>query len=75
MYLSTRDMARLGLVMLADGNWNGRQIMPKGWAGRITTVVTHFNELNPKGVGAYESQIGRWGYGMLWWPWDAPSCR
>lgn len=24
-------------------------------------------------VGAYQTQIGRWGYGLLWWGWDAPA--
>ena len=72
MYLSTRDMARLGLLMLADGRWRNTQVMPKGWAGQITTLVTHADELHPMGVGAYRTQIGRWGYGMLWWVWDAP---
>ena len=28
MNFSTRDMARLGYVMLRDGEWNGRQIVP-----------------------------------------------
>jgi len=72
MYLSTRDMARVGLLMLADGSWRGRQVMPKGWAAQITTLVTHPEELHPMGVGAFRTQIGRWGYGMLWWVWDAP---
>ena len=73
MYLSTRDMARLGLLMLADGKWKNREVMPKGWSGRITTLVTHSHELHPMDLGAYETQIGRWGYGMLWWVWDAPA--
>lgn len=72
MYLSSRDMARLGLLMLADGRWGSNQVMPKGWAGRITTLVTPPEDLHPMGVGAYRTQIGRWGYGMLWWVWDAP---
>ena len=72
MYLSTRDMARLGLLMLADGRWGAKQVMPKGWAGQITTLVTHAHELHPMMLGAYRTQIGRWGYGMLWWVWDAP---
>jgi CubicO group peptidase (beta-lactamase class C family) len=58
--------------MLADGSWRGKQVMPKGWAGQITTLVTHPEELHPMGVGAFQTQIGRWGYGMLWWVWDAP---
>jgi len=72
MYLSTRDMARLRLLMLADGSWKGKQVMPKGWAGRITTLVTPSQDLHPMAVGAYRTQIGHWGYGMLWWVWDAP---
>jgi hypothetical protein len=46
--------------------------MPKGWAGQLTTLVTHANELHPMELGAYQTNIGRWGYGMLWWVWDAP---
>jgi CubicO group peptidase (beta-lactamase class C family) len=71
MYLSTRDMARIGLLMLADGNWSGKRVMPKGWAGRITTLVTPSHDIHPIAL-AYPTQIGRWGYGMLWWVWDAP---
>lgn len=65
-------MARLGLLMLADGNWNGKRVMPEDWAGRITTLVTPSRDLHPMSIGAYQTQIGRWGYGMLWWVWDAP---
>jgi CubicO group peptidase (beta-lactamase class C family) len=72
MYLSTRDMARIGLLMLADGNWRGKQVMPKGWAGRITKLVTPWRVIHPLSL-AYPAQIGRWGYGMLWWVWDAPA--
>lgn len=72
MYLSTRDMARLGLLMLADGQWVDKQVMPKRWAGEITKLVTHATELHPMAIGAYQTQIGRWGYGTLWWVWDAP---
>lgn len=75
MYLSTRDMARLGLLMLADGLWNGKQVMPKGWSTRLTTLVTPSGDIHPMSIGAYRTQIGRWGYGMLWWVWDAPAWR
>ncbi|WP_162179845.1 hypothetical protein [Bryobacter aggregatus] len=73
MYLSTRDMARLGLLMLSDGNWNGKQIMPAGWAKRVTTLVTPSRDIHPMTIGAFQTQIGCWGYGMLWWVWDAPD--
>ncbi len=72
MYLSTRDMARLGLLMLADGNWAGRQVMPKGWSARITTLVTPASDIHPIQL-SLRTRPGLWGYGMLWWVWDAPN--
>lgn len=71
MYLSTRDMARLGLLMLADGNWDGKQVMPKGWSGRITTLVTPSYDIHPV-LLTPRFQAAPWGYGMLWWVWDEP---
>lgn len=34
MWLSSRDMARLGLLMLHDGRWRDKQGMPPGWSAR-----------------------------------------
>jgi CubicO group peptidase (beta-lactamase class C family) len=45
--LSTRDMARVGYLMLREGDWNGRQIISREWARRITTVVTPVADMNP----------------------------
>jgi CubicO group peptidase (beta-lactamase class C family) len=70
MYLSTRDMARLGLLMLRTGNWNGRQVIPENWVQGSTGVWTPFEEMNPpylRALGAPE----RWGFGLMWWVWDA----
>lgn len=74
MYLSTRDMARLGVLMLSDGMWNGKQVMPKGWARSITTLVTPHHEMHPTQFHLRTRQ-GLWGYGMLWWVWDAPEAQ
>jgi CubicO group peptidase (beta-lactamase class C family) len=76
MYLSTRDMARIGLLMLRGGQWNGKQILPKGWSERITTLLTREDQIHPLGAGGglgHATMPQRWGYGMLWWVWDAPS--
>jgi CubicO group peptidase (beta-lactamase class C family) len=76
MYLSTRDMARLGLLMLRGGQWKAKQILPPGWSERITTLVTHDDQIRPLGAGGglgLATMPQRWGYGMLWWIWDAPS--
>jgi CubicO group peptidase (beta-lactamase class C family) len=73
MYLSARDMARIGLLMLRRGNWDGKQIVPADWVDEITTLVTHEEDIQP--VIGGPTFANRWGYGMLWWVWDAPNVR
>ena len=68
MTLSTRDMARIGYVMLRDGVWDGGRILPDGWAERISSVVTPSEEMNPEGLRG-----GEFGYGYMWWVWDGPD--
>jgi CubicO group peptidase (beta-lactamase class C family) len=70
MYLSTRDMARLGLLMLRNGNWAGKQLIPTMWIQMSAVPVRPFEEMNPpylRSLGAPE----RWGFGGMWWTWDA----
>jgi CubicO group peptidase (beta-lactamase class C family) len=72
MWLSARDMARIGLLVLRGGEWRGRQVVPREWVRRITSVVTPFHEMNPpemRSLGTGE----RWAYGYMWWVWDAPN--
>ncbi len=68
MTLSTRDMARIGLCMLHEGNWNGRQVVPREWARRIVSVVTPSEEMNPESIRG-----GEFGYGYMWWVFDGPD--
>ncbi len=68
MWLSTRDMARLGYLMLRDGAWRGRQVIPADWARRIRSVVTPSEEMNPE-----SRRGGELGYGYMWWVWDGPD--
>lgn len=72
MYLSTRDMARLGLLMLDFGSWDGKSIVPSDWVRYMTTLITRFDQVEP-----YEFQNDgepeRWGFGATWWVWDAPT--
>jgi CubicO group peptidase (beta-lactamase class C family) len=53
--ISARDMARFGLLMLRNGNWNGKQIIPSDWVKEITSYCSD--------AFAY----GRDGYGYMWW--------
>lgn len=70
MHLSTRDMARIGYLMLHEGRWNGTQVISRAWARRIVSVVTPVSQMNPP-----ERRNGPFGYGYMWWVWDGPSAR
>jgi CubicO group peptidase (beta-lactamase class C family) len=67
IWVSTRDMARIGYLMLHEGNWNGKQVVSRDWARRIVTVVTPLEQMNP-----VERRNGYFGYGYMWWVWDGP---
>lgn len=67
IYLSTRDMARLGYLMLRKGNWNGEQIISESWVKYITSVHTPMADMNP------EKRRDRYNYGCMWWLFDEKS--
>ena len=66
--LSTRDLARVGYVMLRDGAWAGRELVPASWVRKMVTPVTRVADMNPDAF-----KKGPFGYGLLWWVWDGPS--
>jgi CubicO group peptidase (beta-lactamase class C family) len=54
--LAPRDMARVGLLMLRQGRWDGRAVLPAEWVAAATRDQTGRAEGAPAG-----------GYGYLWW--------
>jgi CubicO group peptidase (beta-lactamase class C family) len=66
-YLSTRDMARLGYLMLRQGLWRGEQLVPADWVLRITTQTTPAAQMHPP----HTARRG-FGYGYLWWLLEEP---
>ncbi len=58
---STRDMARLGELMLRKGRWHGKQLVPEKWVEESTKPFTK--------MPATDSNPGElWdGYGYMWW--------
>jgi len=64
--LSTRDMARVGYVMLRKGRWKDTQVIPERWVARSTGSVTPAAE-----VARTSPFIPGLGYGYLWWTFDA----
>jgi CubicO group peptidase (beta-lactamase class C family) len=72
MNLSTRDMARLGLLMLRGGRWGETEVVSAQWCRHITSLVTPFDRINPPGLSV-RGRFDRWGYGVMWWVWEEAS--
>jgi CubicO group peptidase (beta-lactamase class C family) len=71
MYLSARDMARLGLLAQRDGRWGNTVWADPPTIEYSTWPTTHFSEVSyPYWSPGW---TGRWGYGVLWWAWDSPK--
>lgn len=54
VWTTARDMARMGLLYLNDGSWNGTRILPEGWRDYVT---------RPSGP----QPEGPFGYGASFW--------
>jgi CubicO group peptidase (beta-lactamase class C family) len=70
LYLTPRDMAKIGYLYLRNGVWEGRQIVPADWVAMSTAA--HF-------LCRY-GQMAGWGYGYQWWivsgmPYDTYDAR
>ncbi|HSR29821.1 MAG TPA: serine hydrolase, partial [Anaerolineae bacterium] len=53
LYMTPRDMARFGYLMLHNGTWDGREIVSAEWVARSSTAHYQTN--------------GGYGYGYQWW--------
>lgn len=60
VWTTSRDMARLGLLHLNNGVWNGEQILPKGWAEYVATPAPAQPPQRTDGNPTV-------GYGAQWW--------
>ncbi|WP_262267797.1 serine hydrolase domain-containing protein [Microvirga yunnanensis] len=58
LFLSGRDMARLGVLMANKGQWNGQQIIPAAWVAESTQLRVKAGDMAEKGP---------LGYSYLWW--------
>lgn len=59
LYLKAEDLAKIGSLVLAEGVWEGEQIVPADWIAEMTS---------PK-VADVAPEDPHWndGYGYLWW--------
>ena len=53
--ISAHDLARFGLLMLRNGKWNDKQVIPESWVKESTT---YFSDAT-----IYKGD----GYGYMWW--------
>jgi CubicO group peptidase (beta-lactamase class C family) len=54
LYLASRDLARIGLLVLHGGVWDGQQIVPADWIKQSVTPAISVGE-------------DGWKYGFQWW--------
>ena len=55
--MSTRDMARFGVLYLNNGKWKNKQIVPSKWISKSTSALS-------TDLGRFAD---RGGFGYLWW--------
>ncbi len=58
LYLEAEQLAKIGLLYLRDGMWDGARILPEGWVRAST--ARHVDRVG----------IADWGYGYQWWRLD-----
>ncbi len=64
VWTTSRDLARLGLLHLADGIWEGERLLAEGW---VDYVATPASSQPPAAEGDTRAQRG---YGAQWWLYD-----
>jgi len=73
---TSEDMLKLGILHLQNGEWQGRQLLPRAWVQEATGlqvrdvvlgVFTGDHYLGPEEVGDSQPVSRREGYGYQWW--------
>ncbi|MGZ9160397.1 MAG: serine hydrolase, partial [Candidatus Limnocylindrales bacterium] len=61
VFITPRELARFGQLVLQDGEWGGRQLVPEAW---LDKSLAERWDLGCRVFGAHQ------GYGFLWWRYD-----
>jgi CubicO group peptidase (beta-lactamase class C family) len=69
MWFSTRDMARIGLLMLNRGKWQDQRILAESWVDEMLKQRTGSEEIN-RNVPFLSNTGVELGYGYMWWLWE-----
>lgn len=65
MNFSTRDLARIGYLMLRQGKWQNTQLIDPGWVQRMVSPTTQAQDMNPDSL-----RNSGFDYGYMWWVLD-----
>lgn len=57
LYLTARDLAKIGYLYLHDGQWEGRRLLPEGWVAQATAPLVDTRPGQPRSRK----------YGYQWW--------
>ena len=60
IYMSARDVARIGAMVAQDGRWNGTQVVPSSWIKLSSTPHSDLSK-SPINYGIYDA------FGYQWW--------
>lgn len=62
LYMTPRDLAKLGCLYLNQGTWNSNEIISKEWIEEATKLHLELSPIVP-----ISKEIGQNGMGYLWW--------
>lgn len=57
LYLTARDLAKIGYLFLHDGVWDGTRLLPEGWVAKATSPLVDTRPGQPRSRK----------YGYQWW--------
>jgi CubicO group peptidase (beta-lactamase class C family) len=69
MWFSTRDMARLGLLMLNEGKWGTQQVVDGDWCRTLIVQRTGPEEVD-RNIPDFRGTGYSFAYGYMWWLWQ-----
>lgn len=67
MWFSTRDMARIGYLMLRKGKWKNQQLIDAAWVKEMTAASTTYDEVKAELPELPSLEYFEFDYGYMWW--------
>lgn len=67
LYMTPRDMTRVGYLMLNNGTWDGKEIVSASWVAESTNTSLRQALTNPNVPDSF-------GYGYQWWTYPSIHC-